>query len=91
MSMEAAVQSAKTSADHTALADHYQQAAQDLLAKVEEHKKLLSQYKARSYLYGKQGQNFQAHCEALIRSYKQAADANQEMAQLHRDIAAATQ
>jgi len=88
MNMETAVQSAKTGADHAALADHYQQAAQDLLAKAEEHKKLLGQYKAQSYLYGKQGQSFQAHCEALIRSYKQASDANLEMAQLHRAMAA---
>jgi hypothetical protein len=87
MDMTAAVQSAKTRADHEALAEHYEQAAKDAEAKVEEHKKLLDRYKARSYLYGKQASTFQTHCEALIRSYEQVATANSQMAKLHRDMA----
>jgi hypothetical protein len=87
MDMTTAVQSAKTKTDHVALAAHYEQAAKDAEAKVEEHKKLLDEYKAHSYLYGKQGLTFQPHCEALIRSYQQVANANAEMAKMHRQVA----
>ena len=84
MDMTMAVQSAKTQADHEALAAHYEQAAKDAEAKVAEHKKLLDQYKAKSYLYGKQSLTFQSHCEGLIHSYEQVAKANAEMAKMHR-------
>ncbi len=87
MDMTAAVQSAKSKADHEALAAHYEQAARDAEVKVEEHKKLLDQYKARSYLYGKQAGSLESHCEALKRSYQQVAAANAEMAKLHRQLA----
>ncbi|QSA98097.1 hypothetical protein [Methylococcus sp. EFPC2] len=87
MDMTAAIQNARTPTDHQALAEHYEQAAKDAEAKVEEHKKLLDQYKARSYLYGKQAMSFQSHCEALIRSYQQVAKSNAEMARMHRQMA----
>jgi hypothetical protein len=90
MDMTVAVQSAKSSADHEALAAHYEETAKDADAKVEEHKKLLDQYKAKSYLYGKQAASFQAHCEALIHSFQQVAKANLEMAQMHRQMAASS-
>lgn len=86
MDMTVAVQNAKSPADHEALAAHYEQAAKDAKAKADEHKKLLDQYKAHSYLYGRQAQAFEAHCEALIRSYEQVADANAKMAKMHRQM-----
>lgn len=91
MDMTVAVQSAKSSADHEALAAHYEQAARDAEAKVEEHKKLLGQYQAKSYLYGRQAPTFEAHCLALIRSYEQVANANAEMAKMHRQLAGGAQ
>lgn len=87
MDMTVAVQNAKTSADHEALAAHYEEAAKDAEAKVEEHRKLLDQYKTKSYLYGKQAASFQAHCEGLIYSFQQIAKANAEMAEMHRQMA----
>lgn len=87
MDMTLALQSAKTSADHNALATHYEEAAKEAKTKVEEHIKLLEQYKAKSYLYGKQAAAFEAHCEALKRVYDQAAKANVEMAQMHQKMA----
>ena len=87
MDMTAALQNARTSADHQALAEHYEQAAKDAEAKVAEHKQLLDQYKVHSYLYGKQAAYFQDHCLGLIRSYEQVAKANAEMAQMHRQMA----
>ncbi|MEW6037173.1 MAG: hypothetical protein AB1648_02820 [Pseudomonadota bacterium] len=87
MDMTAAVQSAKTRADHEALAAHYEQAAKDAAIKIDEHKQLLDQYKTRGYLYGKQALNFQSHCEAIIRSYQQIANDNSEMAKMHLQLA----
>lgn len=90
MDMTAAVQSAKVKADHEALAAHYEQFAKDAEAKVAEHEKLLDGYSAKGYLYGKQAATFKAHCEGLIRSYRQIAAANAEMAKMHRQMAEET-
>jgi ABC-type Fe3+-citrate transport system substrate-binding protein len=49
MDMSQAVQNAQTKADHQALAEHYEEAAKEMQAKVDEHKKLLSQYVSKSY------------------------------------------
>ena len=46
--------------------------------KVDEHKKLLSQYESKSYLYGRQAEDFKAHCQRLINVYEKAAEENLE-------------
>jgi endonuclease III len=86
MDMSQAVQSASSKSDHEALAQHYEEAAKAMQLKVEEHKKLLSQYQSKSYLYGKQAQDFKAHCERLIDVYEKAAEENLEMAKMHRQM-----
>lgn len=86
MDMTQAVQNASSKADHEALAEHYEAAAAEMQAKVEEHKKLLAQYQAKSYLYGRQAEDFKAHCQALINVYEKAAEANQSMAKMHRTL-----
>ena len=88
MDMTQAVQSAKTRSDHEALARHYDDAAKEIRAKAEEHKKMLVQYEARKSLYGKQAQPLVSHCEGLIRIYEQAAKENLSMVQSHREMAA---
>ncbi len=90
MDMTQLVQNAKTHDDHEALAKHYEDAAKEMQAKVDEHKKLLTQYEAKSYLYGRQAQTFKNHCEYLIRTYQQAVKANMDMAEAHRQMAAET-
>lgn len=87
MDMSQAVQSASTKADHEALAKHYDEAADEMQVKVDEHKKLLSQYQSKSYLYGKQGESFKEHCQMLIDAYEKAAEANRAMAEAHRAMA----
>lgn len=87
MDMSKAVASAESPADHLALARHYEEAAADAQAKVAEHKQLLAKYKEKGYLYGKGIYNFEEHCDALIRIYQQAADANLKMAELHKKLA----
>ncbi len=86
MDMSQAVQDAKTKADHEALAQHYEQAANDMQLKVDEHKKLLSKYESHAYLYGKQAQDFKAHCRNLITIYEKAVEANLNMAKMHRQM-----
>jgi hypothetical protein len=88
MDMTQAVQSAKTRSDHEALAKHYEDAAKDMQAKAEEHKKLLTQYEARKTLYGKEAQSLISHCQGLVRIYEQAAKENISMAESHRQMAA---
>ncbi|EGW20306.1 hypothetical protein [Methylobacter tundripaludum] len=86
MDMNQAVHNAKTKADHEALAQHYEEAAREMQVKVEEHKKLLSQYQSKSYLYGRQAEDFKAHCERLIDVYEKAAEENLSMAKMHRQM-----
>ena len=88
MDMTQAVQSAKTRSDHDALVKHYDDAAKEMRAKAEEHKKLLAQYEAKKSLYGKQAQSLISHCQGLIRIYEQAAAENMSMAESHRQTAA---
>lgn len=88
MDMTQAVQSAKTRADHEALARHYEDMAQTMQEKMQKHKKLLEQYEAESYHYGREAEDLKAHSHALIRFYEQAAEANMNMAASHRKMAA---
>jgi len=91
MDMTSAVQSAKSKIDHEALATHYDEVAKEMQAKVDEHKKLLVQYKANPWLYGKQIEGFESHCARLVSVYQQAVDANLQMAEAHRQMARASQ
>lgn len=88
MDMTQAVQSAKTPADHEALAKHYENMAQVMRERMQKHKKLLEQYEAESYHYGRQAEDLKAHSHALIRFYEQAAEENMNMAAAHRKMAA---
>lgn len=90
MDMNLAVQNAKTKADHEALAQHYGQAAKEMQLKVEEHKKLLSQYRSIGYRYGRPPDDFVEyfidHCQRLINIYEKAVEENLSMANLHRQM-----
>lgn len=88
MDMTQAIQSAKTSADHEALAKHYEDTAKRMQAKVQENKKRLEQYETQSYHYGREAEDLKAHSQALIRFYGQAAEANMKIAESHRKMAA---
>lgn len=90
MDVTQAVQSDKTRLEHSALAEHYEDAAKEMQSKVQEHKKQLEEYENHSYNYGKRAQDLQAHCRGLIYHYKKAAEANSRMAEIHRQMAAET-
>ena len=84
MDMRLAVQNAVSKADHEALAQHYEETAKEMQLKVDEHKKLLSQYESKSYLYGRQAQSFKNHCQWLLNAYEKAVEENLSIANLHR-------
>ena len=87
MDMTQTAQKTRSGPDQNALAKRYEDAAKELQAKVQEHKKQLEEYESHPYYYGKQAQNLQAHCRGLIRFYEQAAEANMSMAKSHRQLA----
>lgn len=77
---------AKTNFDHVKLAEYYDKEAKEMSAKAEEQKKLLEEYKSHSEYYGREGQDFQSHHEALLREYEKAVERNMEMAVSHRKM-----
>jgi hypothetical protein len=89
MDMSATVQSAKTRADHEGLAKHYEDVAADMDSKAEEHRQILAQFKKDPHDYPKtyMGGNFETHCKRLIDIYEKAAEANRNMAGMHRQMA----
>jgi hypothetical protein len=86
MNMDLAVQDAKTREDHEELAEHYEEAAQDMREKAREHAALLDHYQSKSFKYGRQAQDFKAHCQRLVDAYEKAAEENMEMARMHRQM-----
>jgi endonuclease III len=87
MDMSQAVLNAESKADHEALAKHYDEAADEMQLKVDEHKKLLNQYESKAYLYGRQAEDLKTHCLRLIDVYEQAVASNRKMAEMHRGMA----
>lgn len=78
---------AKNKFDHLGLAEYYENEANTLSKKVEEQRQLLKEYENHSEYYGREGQDFQSHHEALLGKYMKAIERNLEMAALHRKMA----
>lgn len=76
-----------TPPDHKKLAEYYEKEAKEMSAKADEQKKLLDEYDIHSYYYGREGQIFQSHHQALLNKYEKAAERNREMAAAHRKMA----
>ncbi|SFN36183.1 hypothetical protein [Nitrosospira briensis] len=87
MDMTSAIQSAKTEADHNALARHYQTAARAMQAKAREQKRAVAEYQKHGYYYGRQTEDLKEHAQALVRVYEEAAEANMSIAESHRQMA----
>jgi hypothetical protein len=83
MDMRLAVQNTVSKADHEALAQHYEEAAKEMQLKVDERKKLLSQYHLKSY---RQSKILKDHCQWLINAYEKSVEENLSMANLHRQM-----
>jgi uncharacterized protein YacL (UPF0231 family) len=76
--------------DHKKLARYYEKEAREMNAKAEEQKTILDEYENQSQYYGREGQLFQSHHQALLREYEKAAEQNLEMAATHRKMAEKT-
>lgn len=82
-----AAENARTYADHDSLAKQYESTAKEFRVKAEEQEKLLQHYEEKSYLYGRQAQDFQSHTSALLNKYKQSAVETTKQAALHQKMA----
>ena len=87
MDMTNAIQSAKTSEDHYALARHYQAAAESMQARADEQKRCLTEYRKHGYYYGRKTIDVKEHAQALAHIYEEAAEENRRMAESHRQMA----
>lgn len=85
--MDKAEAQAKTKFDHIGLAEMYEKEANEMTAKAKAQKELLGEYQRHSEYYGREGQDFQSHHEALLREYTKAAERNAGMAASHRKMA----
>lgn len=83
-----AVQNAGTYSDHNALAKRFENLAKEMHMKAEEQKRLLEHYQEKSYLYGRQAQDWKSHTWALMQRYEQAAKTSLSKAAAHWQTAA---
>jgi hypothetical protein len=88
--MEDMIRSATTRADHEALAEQFEAHAKDLLARADEHERMGKRYEALELGAGK-GPKFAGHCRRLADNLRAAAKEDQELAALHRELAAGMQ
>lgn len=65
---------------HQSLAKHFEDEANEMQLKVDEHKKFLSHFESKRYVYGRHADDLKAHSQKMIRIYEQAVAANREMA-----------
>jgi hypothetical protein len=87
MDMSSAIRNARTSADHNALARHYEDTAKRMQAKAQVQKNMLKEYTRHGYYYGRRTEELQEHTKALIRIYEEAAESNRNMAKFHHRLA----
>lgn len=80
------IESARTPADHQALADYYAKEAVDARATAADHRKMGKAYQAAP-LGGRGGGSMPAHCNATAASYEEIASRFDAMAAEHRQMA----
>ncbi len=73
-----------TSLYHIKLAEHYEKESKEMYAKAEAERKMLKEYEDHSEYYGRAGQEYHSHHEALLREFTNAAERNAQMAAVHR-------
>lgn len=67
---------------HESVAKHFEDEASEMQLKADEHKKFLSHFESKRYVYGRHADDLKAHSQQIIRIYEQAVAANREMARL---------
>jgi hypothetical protein len=82
------IKTAKTPAEHEAIASYYEQQAAAAKKKAAEHEKMAETYKGGGTSIGKGvSVSMPQHCEALAKSFNEEAAQYAAMAQAHRDLA----
>jgi hypothetical protein len=90
--MDAMISSAKTAADHEALAAQYDKDAAAAKASAAEHRKMGEAYKGQPAVSGGKGAGISAmpeHCDSLVKSYEDQAQMYTAMAAAERELAKA--
>jgi hypothetical protein len=86
------IASAKTAADHQAIANYFEQQAAYAQEEVALHQKMKQAYAALLTLQGPFSAGFglkeEAHCQVLQYSYENIAAEDEALAKMHREIAA---
>ena len=83
------IATAKTAADHRAIADYYKQEAKEAQEQADKHKKMAQDYGMASIGRQATKTHFHQHCEALVRSYESAAKEYNDLAKMHEEMAKA--
>ncbi|HJQ82963.1 MAG TPA: hypothetical protein VKA21_02730 [Candidatus Binatia bacterium] len=79
------IATAKTAADHEAIAAYYDEQAKAAEAKAAEHRKMEQEYRKAGGPAAKA--QLPAHCEGLVKSYIGAAKEYAALAKAHREMA----
>jgi hypothetical protein len=86
--LQAKISSAKTAADHEAIAACYDAMAKDAQAKADEHKSMAAAYrKSAGPAAGKF--DLPQHCDSFVKTFSNEAKMYEEMAKAHRQMAKA--
>lgn len=81
------VQNAETRQAHLLLADHYEEIAKIMDADADEERRMLIQYEAKPWKYGRQIQDIKSRAQGMINHFEKAADDSRKMAEYHRKFA----
>lgn len=85
--LEQKIENARTPADHEEIASLYEQHAGADKAEAERHRGLARVYARSGGIKGAPNPGMSSHCEKLAQTYQQAAEENQALAKMHRQIA----
>lgn len=78
---------AETRESHKALAQHYEEVANEMRNDADEEREQLNHYQMKPEKYGKQIQDLKARSERMVRDFELAAQESQELADYHRQLA----
>jgi len=73
--------------DHDALVKYYEDIGRETKARLRENKKVLKEYEAHPYYFGRQGLEAQSHAKANVREYEKTLREIQIHADFHRKMA----
>jgi hypothetical protein len=83
--LEQMISTAKSKADHEALAAHYEAEAKQSMDLAEQHIQMEKDYRVLES--GSKGPKFSIHCKNLAAKYRETAAENRQLADLHHQMA----